>query len=40
VQVPVDLERQPGAGAHSGHGHSHGQNHGQSHSHSHGTKKD
>jgi len=38
VQVPVDLERQPGAGAHSGHGQSH--SHSQSHSHGHGTKKD
>lgn len=32
VQVPVDLERQPGEGAHSGHDHKH--------DHSHGTKTD
>jgi len=32
VQVPVDLERQPGEGAHSGHD--------QKHEHSHGTKTD
>ena len=44
VQVPVDMERQPGEGAHSGHDHSHGHSHDHKsehkHDHSHGTKKD
>lgn len=44
VQVPVDMERQPGEGAHSGHDHSHGHSHDHKsehkHDHSHGTKTD
>ncbi|MFU8883711.1 MAG: copper chaperone PCu(A)C [Rhodobacterales bacterium] len=36
VQVPVDMKRQPGEGAHAGHDHSQEHKHG----HSHGTKKD